>query len=317
MNEKTIRKTSVIGRFAPSPTGPLHFGSLIAALGSFLLAKSSGGRWLLRIEDLDLPRVAPGAIEAQLRDLENLGLTWDAEVVYQSRRVERYLEVLEDLKRRGLSYPCSCSRREIIASAPHLGEEGPVYPGTCRSGPAGTRKSWATRLKVPDREISFCDGVLGRQAQNLAKDVGDFILHRADGVFAYQLAVVVDDLDAGVNQVVRGADLLGSSARQVYLWELLGRTAPEYYHLPMVLGPDGDKLSKRHGGPAISSGSASTLLFSALSFLGQAPAGELKNAAPEELLAWGVENFRVGQVPVLPGILPQIEATDNSPPFLS
>ncbi len=197
----------VVGRFAPSPTGPLHFGSLVAAVGSYCLARRDGGQWLLRMEDLDPPRVVPGAADEILSALDILGLHWDGEVVWQSQRTEAYAEAVEQLRRKGLVFDCVCSRREILLSAPHPGEEGPVYPGTCRAGLRSGRKPRALRIKVPQEQVCFHDGVFGPLQQVLSEAVGDFVLRRADGLFAYQLAVVVDDAAQGVNQVVRGADL--------------------------------------------------------------------------------------------------------------
>ncbi len=282
----------VVGRFAPSPTGPLHFGSLLAALGSYLLARVAGGRWLLRVEDLDPPRVVPGAAEEILRLLERLGFAWDGEVVYQSRRSARYQQLVEQLCEQRQVFDCSCSRREILLSAPHPGEEGPVYPGTCRLGPVGRRSERAIRLLVADEEIAYTDGVFGPQRQNLMQAIGDFVLRRADGLFAYQLAVVVDDIDAGVTQVVRGADLLSSTPRQIYLYRCLQQPLPDYYHLPLVLGADQEKLSKRHGPSAlITQQNSSLAIWQALRFLGQPVPDELRRASGRELLSWGELNF--------------------------
>ncbi len=292
-----------VGRFAPSPTGPLHFGSLLAALGSYLLARQQGGQWLLRIEDLDPPRVVPGSAEEILRLLEGIGFQWDGEVIWQSRRGERYLQVLEQLCSHDLVFECSCSRREILLSAPHPGEEGPVYPGSCRQGPVGQRPERAVRLQVDEQPIRYRDMLLGEQEQNLQQAVGDFVLRRADGLFAYQLAVVVDDIDAGVTQVVRGADLLSSTPRQIYLYRCLQQPAPEYCHLPLAVGADGEKLSKRHGSAAIITGeNAGRALWSAYKFLGQPIPTQLSSAPTAELLAWGLENFSLARVPLRPGL---------------
>ncbi|AMV73580.1 tRNA glutamyl-Q(34) synthetase GluQRS [Desulfuromonas carbonis] len=292
----------IVGRFAPSPTGPLHFGSLVAAVGSYCLARQAAGRWLLRIEDLDAPRVVAGAADGIMRDLEALGLTWDGAVVWQSRRTEAYAEALARLQQQGLVYACGCSRREILASAPHPGEDGPVYPGTCREGLPPGRQPRAERLRVPATLVTFQDGLCGHQEQRLADAVGDFILRRADGIFAYQLAAVVDDAAAGVNQVVRGADLLASTPRQIYLHSCLGNSLPRYIHLPLALGSDGEKLSKRHGASlAPGSVSGGELLALVLEFLGQTPPPELAQAPPRELLAWGVANFSLDRVPVAAG----------------
>ena len=237
----------IVGRFAPSPTGPLHFGSLVAAVGSYCLAKRDGGLWLLRMEDLDPPRVVPGAADEILSALDNLGLHWDGEIVWQSRRTEAYVAAVEQLREKGLVFDCACTRKEIILSAPHPGEDGPIYPGTCRSGLGAGRKPRALRIQVPQKQVCFDDGVFGPHQQVLADAVGDFVLRRADGLFAYQLAVVVDDAAAGVNQVVRGADLLSSTPRQVFLCACLDYAVPAYIHLPMVLEASGKKVSKRHG----------------------------------------------------------------------
>ncbi len=296
MADRLIQK-QIVGRFAPSPTGPLHFGTLLAALGSYLLAKRQHGDWLLRIEDLDPPRVVPGAADDMLKLLEALAFEWDGEVLYQSQRFKRYQQVLQQLSDGELVFACSCSRREIIASAPHPGEEGPVYPGTCRQGPVGKRVERAIRLRVPDEELFCRDHIFGPLRQNLQRDIGDFVVQRVDGLFAYQLAVVVDDIDSGVNQVVRGADLLSSTPRQVFLYRCLNQPVPDYYHLPLAMGTDAEKLSKRHGRTGIvTRENGSRALWAALDFLGQQPAEELKSASAAELLRWGLANFEVGKV---------------------
>lgn len=297
----------VVGRFAPSPTGPLHFGSLIAALGSYLLAKQAGGLWLLRVEDLDPPRVVPGSADAILTLLELLGFEWDGNLLYQSQRFERYQQALQQLRTQNLVFDCSCSRRELIASAPHPGEAGPVYPGTCRSGPVGSRAERSIRLQVPDEEIFCCDHIFGPLRQNLRREVGDFVLRRADGLFAYQLAVVVDDIDTGVNQVVRGADLLYSTPRQAYLYQCLQQSRPDYFHLPLALGADEQKLSKRHGrSGVITAANGARALWCGLQFLGQQPPVELAGAAATELLAWGLANFSVARVQKAEQLAPEL-----------
>ena len=291
------KKQLIVGRFAPSPTGPLHFGSLVAALGSYLLAKQPAGKWLLRMEDLDPPRVVAGAADEMLRLLEQLGFAWDGEVLYQSQRFERYRQVLQQLAEQGLVFACSCSRRELIASAPHAGEDGPIYPGTCRNGAVGKRPERALRLRVLDEELSCVDQVFGLLRQNLQRELGDFVLQRVDGLYAYQLAVVVDDIDSGVNQVVRGADLLSSTPRQSYLYRCLCHPLPDYYHLPLALGDDARKLSKRHGESRIvTQENGSRALWSALQFLGQSPPVELIGAPPHELLAWGLAHFSAAAI---------------------
>jgi glutamyl-Q tRNA(Asp) synthetase len=248
---------------------------------------------LLRIEDLDPPRTIPGAADAILTLLEKLGFEWDGEVIYQSHRHDRYQQIVEQLGVDQQVFSCSCTRREILASAPQVGEEGPVYPGTCRNGAHGNRIERAVRLRVPDENICYCDGVFGLQSQNLEKEVGDFVLHRVDGLFAYQLAVVVDDIDAGVTQVVRGADLLSSTPRQIYLYRCLNVVPPDYFHLPLAFGDNGKKLSKRNGSIGlVDIKNGSQMLWGALEFLGQSPPRELCYTTPGELLRWGRENFQ-------------------------
>jgi glutamyl-Q tRNA(Asp) synthetase len=295
--EKT--RTEVVGRFAPSPTGPLHFGSLVAAVGSYCLARCRNGRWLLRMEDLDTPRVVPGAADDILRTLESFGLQWDGPVVWQSRRGDAYAQALESLRSKGLVFDCGCSRKEVLASAPHQGEEGPVYPGTCRKGLAPGRVSRALRVRVPTQEVHcFIDGIFGRCEQRLADAVGDFVLRRADGVYAYQLAVVVDDAAAGVTQVVRGADLLGSTARQIYLQQCLGYSVPRYYHLPLALSEDGEKISKRHGAVSVEQGAdPSSMLCRVLRFLGQDLPYHCEKGTPQEILEWATKHFDVRKTP--------------------
>jgi len=233
------------GRFAPSPTGPLHLGSLVAAVGSYLFARRAGGRWLVRIEDIDTPRVVPGSAEEILAALRRYGLQWEGDVVWQSRRTALYERALATLRERGLVYDCACSRAELqrAASAP-LGRE-PVYPGTCRNGLPPGRVARAIRFRAPDEVIAFDDLLRGRVEENVVRETGDFVVRRADGLFAYQLAVVVDDEEQGVTQVVRGADLLSSTARQIALQRALGYRTPEYAHLPLVVNADGAKLGKR------------------------------------------------------------------------
>lgn len=291
-----MTEKQIIGRFAPSPTGPLHFGSLVAAVGSYCLARQAGGRWLLRMEDLDRPRVVPGAADEILTGLERCGFEWDGEILWQGRRDDRYQQILAELRSRRLVFDCGCTRKEVLASAPHPGEEGPVYPGTCRTGLPVGRKPRAQRLRVPDEVVGFCDGLFGQSEQHLLTAVGDFVLRRGDGLFAYQLAVVVDDHDCGVNQVVRGGDLLGSTPRQVYLHQCLGWEVPYYLHLPLALGARGEKLSKRTGAMPLARDEASAWLVAAFEFLGQVIPAELGRAPAHLILKWGVEHFDVDKV---------------------
>ena len=281
------------GRFAPSPTGPLHFGSLAAALASWLDARAAAGDWLLRIEDLDKPREQPGAADAILRQLEGLGLTWDGPVLYQRGRDARYRAALETLERRGATYPCACTRSEIADSA--LAIDGArVYPGTCRGGLAPGRQARATRVRTSGEPIRYTDRVQGETAQSIEQEVGDFVLCRADGVIAYQLAVVVDDAEQGVTDVVRGADLLDATARQIWLQRLLGYSSPRYLHLPAAVSPTGEKLSKQTGAPAIDATQPLRELARALAFLGQ-PVPEAASAS--ELLKRALECWNTSLIP--------------------
>jgi glutamyl-Q tRNA(Asp) synthetase len=267
----------VTGRFAPSPSGPLHFGSLVAALASWLDARAARGRWLVRIEDLDRPRVQPGAAEAILDTLARLGLHWDGDVLYQSQREAPYRAALEQL--RGQTYWCGCSRREIADSSLGLAVDGArIYPGTCRQGIAAGKEARALRVRVGDEAIRFVDRVQGPQAQVLSREVGDFVLYRADGLVAYQLAVVVDDAAQGVTDVVRGADLLDSTARQIHLQRLLGVPTPRYLHVPVAVNACGEKLSKQSGAAPVDAARPAEALAGALAFLGQPPAASLERA---------------------------------------
>jgi glutamyl-Q tRNA(Asp) synthetase len=282
-----------IGRFAPSPTGPLHFGSLVAALASWLDARAAGGRWLLRMEDLDKPREQPGAADAILRQLESLGLGWDGSVLYQSRRTARYRAALERLTRAGLTYPCGCTRREIADSA--LGIDGAhIYPGTCRSALPPGKPARATRLRTTPEPIEFFDRVQGLCRQSVEREVGDFVVLRADGLFAYQLAVVVDDADQGVTDVVRGADLLDSTARQILLQRQLGFSTPRYAHLPVAVNAAGEKLSKQTGAAPIDPVDSAQAVARALLFLGHPPPIDLP---PDDLLPWALAHWDIGRVP--------------------
>jgi glutamyl-Q tRNA(Asp) synthetase len=260
------------GRFAPSPTGPLHFGSLVSALASWLDARTHGGAWLVRIEDIDGPRTVPGAAEDILATLALFGMQADEPPVWQSQRTDAYQQAFEQLESRGFIYPCGCTRKEIADSLLHAHTRNTTlaYPGTCRDGLHG-KSARAWRLRVPDGEaavITFEDRWQGPQTQNLATEVGDFVLKRADGQWAYQLAVVVDDADAGITHVVRGADLLDSTARQVYLQHCLAVPTPSYLHVPVVTNDAGDKLSKQTGATALDPNAPLKALHAAAHHLG-------------------------------------------------
>ena len=284
------------GRFAPSPTGPLHFGSLVAAAGSFLEARTKGGEWLLRMEDVDTPRCSKTAADEILHMLEACGFAWDGAVVWQSRRTGAYAAALERLKAAGRVFACACTRRELADSA--IAPDGAaIYPGTCRQGLAAGRPARAWRLRVGDVRVSFDDAIQGRIDSDLAFDAGDFILLRADGLFAYQLAVVVDDAAAGITHVVRGADLLASTARQIFLQECLGLPTPCYAHLPVAVNAAGEKLSKQTRAAPVDASQPGSALFAALEFLGQQPPAELSGAGPDELWIWAMRHWRLDRVP--------------------
>lgn len=288
-------KPAYVGRFAPSPTGSLHFGSLVAAVGSYLDARAHRGRWLLRIEDVDTPRTVAGAADAIFTCLERFGLEWDGAPLWQSQRLERYAEVLETLKQRGLAFPCACSRKEIADSA--LARDGSrVYPGNCRAGLPAGRSARAWRLRVAG-SIDFTDQVQGAQHEDLETEVGDFVLLRADGCFAYQLAVVVDDADSGITHIVRGADLLDSTARQLYLQRVLGLPQPVYAHLPVATNAAGEKLSKQTLAAPIDEWPVTQTLQYALQFLGHAMPESLRHASLTELWQWAIANWSLAAVP--------------------
>ncbi len=284
-------KRSYIGRFAPSPTGPLHFGSLISAVGSYLQARKAGGKWLVRMEDLDLPRVVPGAADGILATLESFGLHWDGEVLFQSSRFRAYASALERLEKH--IYPCGCSRTEIRRRAGGRA----VYPGTCRAGLPPGKNPRALRLSTRGRQITFRDALQGIRHQDLEREVGDFVIRRADGLFAYQLAVVVDDAEQGITEVVRGSDLLDSTPRQILLQQLLGYPEPHYVHLPVAVNADGQKLSKQTHAPPLERGNPLPSLWRALHFLGQQPPRELLEGGLDDFWKWAVRHWELEKVP--------------------
>lgn len=286
------------GRFAPSPSGPLHFGSLIAATGSYLDARQHGGIWRVRMEDVDAPRTQPGAADSILRTLEAFGFMWDGPVMWQSQRLDAYAAALEQLKALGLAYGCACTRREIADSATHEAiDGGHAYPGTCRTGMREGKTARAWRLRVDNRPICFDDRIQGPQTQHLETDVGDFVLLRADGQYAYQLAVVVDDAEQGMTDVVRGADLLDSTPRQQWLQHCLGLPAVRYAHLPVAANTEGEKLSKQTLAPALQPEAAISTLLAALAFLGQQPPAAPAFASLAEVWAWADTHWQLSKVP--------------------
>lgn len=288
-----------IGRFAPSPTGPLHQGSLIAALASCLEARAHGGQWLLRMEDVDAPRTQPGAADTILRQLEACGFGWDGPVLWQSRRLEAYQEALDRLIRSGQAYPCACSRKEIADSALRAPDGSLRYPGSCRNGLPAGRAPRAWRCRSDSGRLEWSDAIQGPQQEDLAHSTGDFVLLRADGQFAYQLAVVVDDAWQGVTHVVRGADLLDSTGRQRHLQTLLGHAHPAYAHLPVLTNPEGEKLSKQTLARAVDMQLPVPALHAALVFLGQQAPAELRRASLTELWQWAHAHWRLASVPRL------------------
>ena len=286
-----------IGRFAPSPTGLLHIGSLLTAVASYADARAHQGKWLVRIEDLDPPREMPGAAADILRTLEAFGFEWDGEVAYQSRRYDLYQDTLDRLKAAGLVYPCYCSRKDWQAAATQ-GADGFVYNGRCRNPqqrPDTQNKMPAWRTQVPDRVIGFSDGIVGQYAQNLAHDIGDFVLLRADGYWAYQLAVVADDADQGITHIVRGQDLLVSTPRQIYLQQCLGVPTPSYAHLPLLTNSQGQKWSKQTLAPALDLNQKEQLLRQVLTYLNLPEAPAVNR--PQELLDWAVAHWQMDKIP--------------------
>ncbi len=274
-----------VARFAPSPTGPLHLGSLLAAVGSYLDARANGGRWLVRIEDIDTPRVIPGCADQQLRTLEAFGFEWDGEVVFQSTRFDAYRATLADLRARGRTFRCSCSRKDLTG----IGEEG-GYPGTCRDGPAKAGPT-SLRFRVGDGPVHFDDAFLGPQVFDLAA-CGDVVVERRDGLPSYQLAVVVDDAWQGVTRVVRGADLLTSTPWQIDLQRAAGLPTPSYGHLPLVVEADGGKLSKSARAVPIDPAAAPALLTSTLTLLAQTPPPDLASGSVKDVWNWAIAHWR-------------------------
>jgi glutamyl-Q tRNA(Asp) synthetase len=284
-----------VGRFAPTPSGPLHFGSLVAAVGSYLEARSHRGEWHLRIDDLDALRVVPGATDAILRTLEAFGFQWDGPVLFQSQRTPAYHAALHELRKAGAIYPCGCSRSEIDAIATR-GSEGPVYPGTCRDGMSPERRARTWRIRLEEAQIDFEDQLLGLQHIDLARDAGDFAVYRADGVYAFHLASSVDDAELSMTDIVRGADLLESSARQIYVMSVLGWAPPRYAHLPIAVDATGVKLSKQTGAQPVSEAHPVATLCAALRFLNQGLPADLEHAPLDRLWVHAIADWDLARV---------------------
>jgi len=283
------------GRFAPTPSGPLHFGSLVAALASYVDARAHRGEWLVRIEDIDPPRERPGAADRMLSDLERLGLHWDGPVLRQSTRNDAYQDAIDRLVRLGLLRRCTCSRAALAAlpeNRARASGEDLYHPSECVGMTPGLADRYALRFRVPDRQVEFVDRAQGPQAGNVARTHGDFVLRRRDGLFAYQLAVVVDDADQGILDIVRGMDLLTSTPRQMLLQEALGFARVSYMHIPLAVDESGRKLSKSGDAPAVGRAGPGVQLAAALEFLGQQPPADLWRAGAAEVLRWGVANWR-------------------------
>ncbi|WP_370690737.1 tRNA glutamyl-Q(34) synthetase GluQRS [Methylicorpusculum sp.] len=279
-----------IGRFAPSPTGPLHLGSLYTALASFLDARHHQGKWLVRIDDVDIPRNAPGAADLILKTLEAFGLHWDETIYYESRHFNHYESALARLKALNLLYPCTCSRKKLADYAQHHGG-GDRYPGICRDKNFHEQNDYAVRIRTDGAFIEFIDRLQGRFSENLNAAHGDFIIKRKDHLFAYQLAVVVDDQAQGVTHIVRGIDLLDSTSKQIFLQMLLGYPLPSYMHLPILVDQKGQKLSKQTYAQAVDQRNPGPVLFHLLQLLKQAPPEELIDALPQEILQWGISHW--------------------------
>jgi len=281
-----------VGRFAPTPSGPLHFGSLVAACASYLDARAHQGQWRLRIEDIDAPRCVPGATDSILQALDDYGLHWDAEVCYQSQQTSHYLAALAQLEEQQLVFFCTCSRSQL------KGQQ--IYPGTCRPRlERDQHNPCSCRIRVPDESFSFTDLILPSYTENLGQQVGDFILQRKDGPFAYQLAVVVDDALQGITHVIRGADLYTQTTRQIFLQQSLHLSNPIYGHIPLVMNTQGQKLSKQNLAQAITAQQAPRLLSQALQRLGQALPQELFGAPVNEQLHWAIGAWERNNIPSL------------------
>ena len=288
------KKPIYIGRFAPSPSGPLHFGSLVAALASYLDARSKNGTWLVRMEDIDPPREQPGAADQILKSLEAYGLHWDEQVLFQSQRHEAYRQIISHLEAKGFVYPCTCTRKDLQGY-------GGVYPGICRDKSDNTKAQHSLRVRCPEKIIEFQDLIQG-SIQYALPDLGDFIIQRKDGLFAYQLAVCADDAYQGITHVVRGYDLLNATPWQIYLLSLLNTTTPTYAHVPVITLENGDKLSKQNHAPEIPLDQPEQQLFKALQALGQNPDKALASSSVSDILRWGIAHWQIEKVAKRPSV---------------
>lgn len=291
-----IRMASYVGRFAPTPSGPLHLGSLVAALGSFLAARAAGGKWLLRMDDLDRPRVQAGAESAILRQLDAHALVWDGAPRRQSEHQDDYAEALDRLRSKGLVYSCRCTRAQLRHRVAHASDE-PVYPGTCRD--AGYREDDAAlRLRIHAQALGFDDAGAGHLEADSESEIADFVVRRRDGQYAYQLACAVDEAAQGITEVVRGADLIPSTFRQILVLGYLGLPIPQYRHLPLVLDARGHKLSKQHGAAPIENHAAARNLVAALKVLGQDVPEDAAQMPARELVAAAIRRWDAGKIPL-------------------
>jgi len=279
------------GRFAPSPTGAVHFGTLLAAVGSYLQAKKNNGEWLIRMEDVDLTRKVEGTDTDILHTLEAFGFEWQGEVLYQSAQNEYYEEALQQLIEQSLVFPCTCTRKQLAETG------SDIYPGSCRNHKLPEKAEHALRVFAQNIDIKFNDAIMGEQSQNMAQQCGDFIIKRRDDLFAYQLAVVVDDAMQGITEIVRGADLLDSTPRQIYLQQLLGYATPAYCHLPLAVDNNGNKISKSEGAAKIDIKNKEKLLCKTLNFLGQKPPTELSDCSINNIWQWAINNWDINTVP--------------------
>lgn len=284
------------GRFAPSPSGALHFGSLIAAMGSYLQAKDQQGEWIIRIDDIDPPREQAGATDHILKTLESFGFEWDGDVVYQSKNLQRYQAAVNDLINEKFAYPCSCSRSSIIKRTGHI-KGHIIYPGYCRNGVLDPSSEYNIRLRCNNEQVSFDDAIQGKQEINLENKNGDFILQRRDQYFSYHLASGIDDAEQGITEVVRGADLLFCTPCHIHVQHSLNLTSPKYCHLPIAVNKAGQKLSKQSYAEAIKAEESVALLYKTLKFLGQMPSLELREGSQKDIWSWAKTHWRLDLVP--------------------